>query len=136
MNQVRTEDTKPKRRNEKKSKPDPRPVHTKKRRKKTENSFPNSYKANIYCTSHLQSHFKLPTIVKYSLTSRITSSHAKQSKMLVSPSFSVDPSFPTESKAGQLVSSLVYPLDLVTALPQVSKLFPANRGLNDPEIPF
>ena len=64
--QVRTEDTKLKRTNEKKSKPDPRPVHTKKRRKKTENAFPNSYKANIYCTLHLQSHFKLPTVVKYS----------------------------------------------------------------------
>ena len=56
--------------------------------------------------------------------------------MLVSPSFSVDSSFPTESKAGQLVSSLVYLLDLVTALPQVSKLFPANGGLNGPKILF
>ena len=56
--------------------------------------------------------------------------------MLVSPSFSVDPSFPTDSKAGQLNKLLVYPLDYLTALLRVSKLFPANGGLNGPEIPF
>ena len=70
LKQVRTEDTKLKRTNEKKPKPDPKPVHTKKRRKKTENTFIHNYKANIYCTLHLQSHlqlhFKLPTIVTYS----------------------------------------------------------------------
>ena len=57
--------------------------------------------------------------------------------MLVSPSFSVDPSFPTESKVGQPVKKLVYPLELnLAALLQVSKLFPANGGLNGPRIPF
>ena len=57
--------------------------------------------------------------------------------MLVSPSFSVDPSFPTESKAGQPVKKLVYPLELsLAALLQVSKLSPANGGLNGPRIPF
>ena len=57
--------------------------------------------------------------------------------MLVSPSFSVDPSFPSESKAGQPVEKLVYLLELsLAALLQVSKLSLANRGLNGPEIPF
>ena len=50
-----------------------------------------------------------------------------KSKMLVSPSFSVDPSFPTESKAGQLVSSLVYPLDSVTSFTTSVKAFPSKR---------
>ena len=40
-----------------------------------------------------------------------------------SPSFSVDPSFPTESKADQLVNYFVYPLSTwLAALLQVSKL--------------
>ena len=57
--------------------------------------------------------------------------------MLVSPSLSVDPSFPTEGKAGQPVKKLVYPLELsLAALLQVSKLSPANGGLNGPKIPF
>ena len=57
--------------------------------------------------------------------------------MLVSPLFSVDPSFPTEGKAGQPVKKLVYLLELSLAvLLQVSKLFPANGGLNSPKIPF
>ena len=48
--------------------------------------------------------------------------------MLVSPLFSVDPSFPTEVKAGQPAKKLVYPLELsLAALLQVSKLSPANR---------
>ena len=46
--------------------------------------------------------------------------------MLVSPSFSVDPSFPTESKAGQLVSSLVYLLDSVTSFTTSVKAFPGK----------
>ena len=57
--------------------------------------------------------------------------------MLVSPSFSVDPSFPTEGKAGQPVKKLVYLLELsLAALLQVSKLSPVNGELNGPKIPF
>ena len=53
--------------------------------------------------------------------------------MLVSPSFSVDPSFPTEGKAGQPVKNTCVLLELsLAALLQVSKLSPANRGLNGP----
>ena len=47
LKQVRTEDTKLKRTNEKKSKPDPRPVHTKNRRKKTKTHSPTATKQTI-----------------------------------------------------------------------------------------
>ena len=53
------------------------------------------------------------------------------------PIVSVDPSFPTDSKAGQLglKTCVSARINLATLL-QVSKLSPANRGLNGPKIPF
>ena len=54
-----------------------------------------------------------------------------------SPSFSVDPSFPTESKAGQIgLKTCVSARINLAALLQVSKLPLANGGLNGPKIPF
>ena len=50
------------------------------------------------------------------------------------PSFSVDPSFPTDSKAGQLgLKTCVSVRTNLVALLQVSKLSPANGGLNGPK---
>ena len=50
------------------------------------------------------------------------------------PLFSVDPSFPTDSKAGQLgLKTCVSTRINLAALLQVSKLSPANRGLNGPK---
>ena len=54
--------------------------------------------------------------------------------MLISPSFSVDPSFPTDSKAGRLsLKTCVSARINLAALLQVSKLSPANGGLNGPQ---
>ena len=49
----------------------------------------------------------------------------------------MDPSFPTDSKAGQLgLKTCVSARINLAALLQVSKLSPANGGLNGPKIPF
>ena len=53
------------------------------------------------------------------------------------PIVSVDPSFPTDSKAGQLgLKTCVSARTNLAALLQVSKLSPANGGLNSPKMPF
>ena len=100
---VETEDIKPKETNEKKSEPVPRPVHTKKRRKKIKKRIPLKLQSKYLLYFTFTIAFQATNHSQNTITSRITSSHAKQSKTLVSPLFSVDPSFPTESKAGQLV---------------------------------
>ena len=78
-------------------------------KKENENTFPTNTIA--YCTSH-SNRIKQATNRKiknlqFTSSSRINSSQAKPSIfILASPSFSVDPSFPTESKAGQPVNYL------------------------------
>ena len=62
--------------------------------KKEDKEIPHSYKMLIVLRIEIALHKKSKP------SSRITSSQAKHVKRLVSPTFSVDPSFPTESKAG------------------------------------
>ena len=57
--------------------------------------------------------------------------------MKIFPIVSVDPSFPTDGKAGQPgLKTCVSARINLAALLQVSKLSLANGGLNGPKIPF
>ena len=104
----------------------PGPILTQEEKKENENAFPTT--TDVYCTSHLNSHYTnyQPSGQQFISSSRITSPQAKHVWINL-PIILSGPKFPTESKSRSASKLLVYPLELFNSFATSIKASPGKR---------